>query len=106
MMRYCPDHQRIYIHALGRWCPFEQSVLHTMIIEQSAHCDLCRDQRHSDALQLTAFGETKSLGLWASDSRCPVSYKGLWHRIRNKHLPHEMAITLRKYPLKYERLNP
>jgi hypothetical protein len=31
----------------------------------------------------SAFGETKSIGEWASDTRCRVPYKTLWRRVKS-----------------------
>lgn len=45
-----------------------------------------------NAIQVTAFGETKNIRRWAQDKRCKVSYYTLVQRIRTGMDP-EMAIT-------------
>jgi len=43
-------------------------------------------------VNLTAFGETKTVSQWADDKRCPVSANTLYQRVE-KNWPHEKAIT-------------
>lgn len=44
-------------------------------------------------LAMTAFGESKSLGEWAEDPRCVVSYDTLHNRVMCLMLPPEIALT-------------
>lgn len=42
---------------------------------------------------LTAFGETKTMSMWADDPACAVSYSTLKQRIYKGKWPHELAIS-------------
>jgi hypothetical protein len=49
-------------------------------------------------VQLTAFGETKTMSDWARDGRCSVAYSTLKQRVsKQKKLSHEEAITKKVY---------
>jgi hypothetical protein len=50
----------------------------TMLVQQ-------RNRRNN--LSITAFGETKLIKEWAEDSRCLVSYRVLWRRLRSGREP-------------------
>lgn len=45
-----------------------------------------------DNVNVTAFGETKTLQAWSKDPRCAVSRTGLQHRLKLGYMP-ERAIT-------------
>jgi hypothetical protein len=61
-----------------------------------SNCRVCtravNANNKSNNVRVVAWGESKTLGEWASDSRCAVSYPTLWARIKNGSEP-EWAIS-------------
>jgi hypothetical protein len=41
-MRYCTQHERLYVRALRRWVPFGRSMLATVVVKSGCSCDRCR----------------------------------------------------------------
>lgn len=58
----------------------------------STWLEQCSNKRNSSKVELTAFGETKSIYEWAADSRCSVNVNTLQHRFFAD-WSHEEAIT-------------